>query len=718
MKRPNMYCLSLILAAIFLAGDLAGADTSGTIVGKVVDASTGEYLPGAHIVVQGLGLGASCDAEGRFIITGVPAGYHILRATMRGYREERQERVKVAPGRKTTVSFTLRPLLMDMPQIVVSATRRPSNPAKVPSFASTISAKRIEGSGLSNVGKLISSVPGVDIRDYGGISGPVSLSLRGSSPGEVLILVDGVRVNNAQSGEVNLDNLPLNGVERIEVVRGGNSALYGADAVGGIVNIITKDVKAGQVEAWVGAGSFGGLEVGTELQHKWKSGSILLSLSKSEGTGDFRYRDKVGVLRRRVNAAYRKSNLFGKLKLNVVETGLLVFTVESLWSHRGDPGPLGQESSNALMKERMASGRIDFSQTISKDVSYELRVYNRDSRQHYYNPDGYLLIDDTHHVRSLGVELQGNFQLWGRSPFTIGLSYRKDDVSSTNLGDVFRVTKSAYIQDELEWKGGDNPIGLKGITVFPAIRADDYSDFGFNVSPRLGIALVFHDHLGLVLKGNIGRSFQAPTLNDLYWMEDNFAKGNPHLKPERSANFDVGFSFSRNMPLVLRGSVAYFANRFQDKIQWQPGAGGKWSPQNVGTARTRGVELETEVSTSDGRIVAGGSYTYLIAQDNRGRTLLYRPKHSLSYSLSLASRGISLRFEGRAVGRRFYTVANTKWLQPYTIHNIGVRIQGRMMAVDFGIHGRVENIFDVRYQQVADYPLPGRRWSLRVDLSI
>jgi iron complex outermembrane receptor protein len=218
-------------------------------------------------------------------------------------------------------------------------------------------------------------------------------------------------------------------------------------------------------------------------------------------------------------------------------------------------------------------------------------------------------------------------------------------------------------------------------------------------------------------------------MNDLYWPEDAFAKGNPSLKPERSVDFESGLSFdlSQIKAFPIRSSIVYFQNHFQDRILWNPGIGGKWAPENLSDANIRGVEAEASlrISRISGAVLdLSADYTFLKAEDSLGRQLLYQPKHSGNYGIRISAAkflvkkfGIWMQFEGQYKGRRYYTRENTKWLEPFAIHNIKLGFEKIIGTTKLGVILELKNAFDVSYQLIADYPLPGRQWRCKVSIA-
>lgn len=600
-------------------------------------------------------------------------------------------------------------------EIVISATRSPAKLSEVSAFGTVISRKQLEKSATNNLGEFLRSADFVQILDYGP-SSLSSISIRGASGAQVLVLVDGERVNDVQNGFADLDKISLDGVNRIEVIRGGQSALYGADATGGIINIITENSFQNQIELRSETGALGYLLWNASIERKFDDLSGTASYSQSQSDGDFEFEDKFGMNKVRENADYLKRNAFAKIKWQPRKSTDLSIAGQHSYSDCGEPGLIGQYSPDAFRKDLVNSLEIKLNEQIKENWKCQSDLFGRNSRQHYFNSNGLVKIDDIHKVRSFGGRLQIAF-FRDELPFvTAGASVRKDKLSNTATGEHDRLSIGFYLQQMLKFQS---------VAIYPALRFDKYSDFDAGLSPKLGILLrMFNGQIGI--KANVGRSYRAPTMNDLYWTEDAFAVGNPELQPERSKDFDFGVELKS--PIIadfawINGGIAYFRNAYNDLIQWAPGRSGKWSPTNLSEAKISGIETSLNFSATEFFRI-GASYTFLQAHDSLDRQLMYRPRHSANYHLDLdllnaMTKSLHKKFwiqlNGKYQSKRYYTRENTKWLDQFLAHDLRVGAT-RSIAKHIDLTGifEVSNVFDVDYQLQADYPLPGRQWRFKM----
>ncbi|MFC1714020.1 TonB-dependent receptor plug domain-containing protein [Candidatus Poribacteria bacterium] len=618
--------------------------------------------------------------------------------------------------------------VVELDEIVVSATRTPATLDSISASSSIVSEKQIQSSTATDLGHLLEKTNLLDILNYGpgGIS---TASIRGSSREQVLVLVDGERINDSLSGSVDLDTIPIAYAKRIEVVRGGQSAMYGADAVGGIINIITKQPTGTKARAWSTLGAYDSLSMGAEASRRVKTVSGILSLSRTTSESDFLFEDKFGRELVRENADSKKRSVFGKLTWDISDSAILRLSGDHYYSDKGAPGPIGQFTPEANQKDRSIGFKADLEHSPKEGILYKLSGYKRDTKLRYVSPQGPFPIDDIHKADAMGTELQVNLFQNTSIPLIWGLSFRNDDIASTAVGDQRRETYSAYIQQELGRDFGNSALSLSRIVIFPAVRWDHYSDFDAGASPKLGVLASFGQFRVVTVKANVGRSYRAPSMNDLYWPPDPFAFGNPDLEPERATNMDAGLHFHVSEPSLLsqlsmiRLGATYFRNSFRDRIQWTPGADGKWSPQNLSEALTTGLETEMQAGISlwnmPDLVNVTTSYTFLKAEDMQGRQLIYRPKHALGYALRVGADGLWSQIQGVYRSRRYFTVQNTKWLDPFMSYDLQLGIERRSWSnTKIGLIFEIKNLFDTEYQHVADYPLPGREWSIRTSIGM
>jgi outer membrane receptor for ferrienterochelin and colicins len=704
------------------------APETGVVTGTITDANTGEPLPQACVLLQKTHYGAAADLEGEFIIYSVPPGTYDAVASLLGYASKRNVTVEVTAGEETVVNFELTPGFLHSEDVTVTATRGPSLIQDVPSSVNVIDMELVRRENPQNISEVLDDVQGVFIKDYGGIGGQKSISLRGSSSEQVLVLLDGQRLNKAQSGGVDLSTISLEGVEKIEVVRGGNSALYGADAVGGVINIITKKQEdevglRGRVELM--AGSFSSYTGETSLKLLRKTYSAEVSIRQLTSEGDYEYTDRLGVVKNRINNDVLSRDLFSRLSLKLgtdVVPRDLDLSYRFSTSDRGSPGDITNVYPNSRIKNRTHQVNTSFNGPFLGPLNnLNIQTYAHFNYYHYDNPDLITPVDDEYRSGTFGGEVQYRQVLTPDLSLTYGGGGRHEWIRSDSFdGSPVRSSSFGYLQGESKFYPDFVP-GLQSISFIPAGRVDSYSDFGVNASPKIGAVLNFFERYSTALKANAGLSYRAPTFNDLYWPEDAFAIGNPDLEPEHGVDWDVGVRMQWPVWNGISAEATYFHNRMDNLIIWQEGAGagGKWAPANVTNALLRGVESSFTMHPIQDLMTLRANYTYLEASDlDRDLPLVYRPRDTINGTVTFSWHGAALSYSQSYVSRRYYNPNNDLlWLDPYRVSDVTLSYRTRIWGEAASISMQAKNLFDEEFQIINHQPVPGREYRVTIGLT-
>ncbi len=625
-------------------------------------------------------------------------------------------------------------------RIVITAEAEPADPRSVSSQVTVVTEEEIKASGARNAGEVLASVVGVQTVRYGGLTQPVLVSIRGSSPEQVLVLVDGKRLNSAQGGGVDFSTINPDDIERIEVIRGGASALYGENALGGVVNIIMKD-GAGEDFALAVKGSVGSLETcegGGQIQGGFNEGkgNYFFSLSALRTGGSYTYANEHEDDGTAEFVNSDGSSLNGSIKTGYHISSSLQLNLNGQYhlDEKGVPGTVEFPSENARMADhRFVTGGGVLWDTPMGAWEGSLSIIKQ--TRHYEDPDFYLgAVDDFHDNTALSGEL-----LWSRedvfSRFSLsqnaGYSLRGDSLQSSALikssglsegdGTVSRIQHSLYYRSQ--WGFFPREEGEPSVlSLFPALRYD-WSRVRFDdedlvktsdaPSWNLGINISVDRQQKIVLKGNGGYSYRAPSFDDLFWPSSSFAVGNPDLEPEEALIFDGGVLLK---PLTWMSLEAvYFYHDVTNLIQWNPGAFGQWRPRNLASARIQGFEGECslliDLSFMNCYSEVKGNMTLLYAFDTTEDSVTYgmflprRAPYQFNGIVSLNHYdGHFIRLEGRAVSPRYITAQNTKYLEGYFILDLNVNAQIRE---NWYVNMAVKNLLNQSYVDIQDYPVPG-----------
>ncbi len=588
-----------------------------------------------------------------------------------------------------------------MEEIVVTGTRTESLYKDVPAFISVLKIDNQDKEGI------LERSAGVYVNSYGAFGDTLSLSIRGSSSDQVLLLIDGMRISSGSSSGISF--LSLEGVDRIEIFRGGASTLYGADAVGGVVNIITRKPGGNYFYSTLSYGSFNTIGASAHVGAGADGSDISIVAEHRESDGNFKYKYRGEELTRENNGfinniiQFKTTQKFFNLKFNL-QTRFEIQRKEVPGSYFTPTSEGFEKDSRSMtlmgLRYEGNSTALTFNSCfIYHNLFYydEIFVKRRSpSISDNFTTQNYIKID-----RRLKENL-----------LSISPEVRTEFIRSSSAGKHSRSIYSLFLQDEAAFF-------KKKLLLLPSLRLERYSDrepFSVESAYRLGLRIKITEQL--YVKANAGTSFRMPTFLDLYWPEDQFARGNPELEPERGMDVDGGLGLDLGS---LRGEVAYFNNSLKDLIQWAPDERGKWTPSNIGRAKLIGLEFQISGEIKK-YLSAELSYTNLRGLDlTEGKyyqkRLIYRPENILSMRLRGGLYEFKVFIETIYNSWKYTDRENNKEnrLPGYFKINAGISTPS---FAGFSIEFLGNNLTDRIYEEVPGYPQPGRNFLLKLNYKI
>jgi len=432
-------------------------------------------------------------------------------------------------------------------ELVVTATRVAQPIHKVLASVEIIDRADIEKSNASNIVELLGRVPGIDYRDSGSRGSNSSLYLRGTNSDHVLILIDGVRSASATAGTTALQQLPLDQIERIEVVKGPRASLYGADAIGGVIQVFTRrgDDQSGYVATEVGSNSLLKGSAGFAFGNEATKVTIGVSFEDTDG---FDSTNKAG------NA-------------NDDDDGYEEKSIRLSFDHRfANDWSVNATALRTDAENEFDSGGDDYTESltqtlsaaviapISENLTVKLTLAeNRDEAETFgANPSVY----DT--KREM-LTMQADYVIAENNVLTAGYDYYEDDVTSTRAYTIDAQDNKAYF---LQYQGE-----LQKVLLTASFRSDDHENFGRNNTRTFAVGYPIADHT--LLSVSYGTAFKAPTFNDLYYPYEEFNfgggfvyryEGNPNVTPESSESYEI----------LIRstiGDVSWYASYYETDVE-------------------------------------------------------------------------------------------------------------------------------------------------------
>jgi vitamin B12 transporter len=594
-----------------------------------------------------------------------------------------------------------------LPEVVIPLPRAPA-PQDPTASATVVEAERFAGE-LKGVAELAATAPGVSIRNYGGLGQLSTISIRGSSSGGVRVLLDGIPLDTAAGGGVDLSSIPLHWVDRVEVVRGAEGAYFGAGALGGAVNVVTLPAAAGAWGAEVTGGSFGTASAVADVGVGGERWAVLAAVTGSTTRGDFPYLTPLYpsvpgsplVERVRENDAAAQGGLLVKGRWTP-GSDRLDGVAQLSWGWRQLPGVPSSPTPEDWQRGGRASGALRWSRVMSQGLVLEAGAAGRiESLDVWIAPPGGTG-ETSQQDAAGGGEARVSWEA-GPSLLTAGALASVERLDSTASGDHSRATYSAWAADDLTFGDG-------AARVSPAVRLDAVGPY-VGVSGKLGAGVRIAGPWSL--RASAGRSFRPPSFSELYLVQGPF-EPNPDLAPEVAWSVDGAVVYDG--PLG-RASVGGFGTLYDDLIVYEPGrVPGSFKPQN--TLRASAAGLEVEVLTAAARDLWGlqgqASYTFLATETLQGvpgvvgKELPHRPRNSAFARASIDPGVAGGHLEVQYVGVQYLDSRNIHSAPASLVVNAGAfaRIL-RSPEVRVGVE--VKNLLDdMTLQDGFGYPLPSR----------
>jgi vitamin B12 transporter len=582
-----------------------------------------------------------------------------------------------------------------METITVIGSRLAQTETELGSSVGILTAADIERMGFAFTVDAVAAVPGVTINSNGAFGGSAGVRVRGASSEQTLVLIDGVPVNDPTSpgGGYNFARLDTENIERIEVLKGPQSTLWGTDAIGGVVSITTKSPEEGLGGGVFSEfGSFNTFRGGASVEGANDVSDFRLAVVRTSSDGISKADEDNGNSE---DDSYDALTLSGKGGLNLGDTTRLGFDI--LWTDAesefdsfaggaqgsvADGDELSQTeelSANVTLATSLLDGRLD---------NLVLLGYSDITRENF--------TDGTSSFEAEGERVlfryQGTLTINASNTLAVGAERDRSTANDqdTSIDGFFAL---------YEMKPRDN------LTLTGGVRYDDHETYGAETTARVSAAWTPTDTL--TLRGSWGEGFKAPTIFQTTFFCCGATAPNADLSPETSEAFDIGVSWLWNDGRGELGATL-FSQDTQNQINFSFAVGGY---ENIAEVESTGVELVAGYQFNDW-LNLSANYAYIDAEDENGDPLARLPEHTGDVTLSFQGDGalsgaLLLRYNGEEDN------SNGSTLNAWT----RVDLTGRYRLTEkVELYARVENLFDEKYQQILGYGTPGLSGSLGVRL--
>jgi len=600
--------------------------------------------------------------------------------------------------------FLFSKLFADVPvfygeELIVVATKSLLPVSKTFQKVRVITQDEIKKSGVKTVSEAIDLVSTIKVKSTGYLGSISSTRMKSATASQVLLLLDGQKINSPLLGMFDLNDIQVSDVERIEIVEDSLSYLFGADAVGGAINIVTKDDKSHKINAAISYGSY------NQSSYSVSAASSLANLSFGF---DFNNLRTDGF---RQNSDYKNNSL----SLFAEYAGNLMIKYRLANSDRGNPGvpPSDNDSwaastPNDRQKDFYGNLLIDIKGDyfgLLDKISFSENVQNENV--HFFDVFSGSFTDEDYFGRILTLNAQKSIS-FSNSNLIYGCDFKRSDGKSAKTGEHSIDNSSIFLNLS---SNIDLPLAANF-----GLRYDDSKVWGSQLTP----AVLMRANLGEFgrLKYSFSKSFRAPTINELYWDEPSWGMfGNPNLKPEKGSSFGVYYEkdlYGSNIEL------GYYQNNISDMITWKETSPFVWQTTNIDSAKIEGVTFGIKKELIKGVRVFVDYNNESVVDLSSQKTIPYSPAYKINSGIELFADGLTINLRSKDVSQVFTDSNNLKTLPAYRV--VDLTLLKKIYDIIFS--ASVMNLFnETYYESVGNsqvdwkerpYPMPGRRFEIRL----
>lgn len=711
--KPFWLTLSLILL-MSLFVPFAFGQSTGSIQGRVTDSKTGEGLPGVNIHIQGSSYGTSSDVDGYYQLDRLIPGKYTLSFSMMGYAPYNENNINVVIGVPIQLPVHLKFNVLASPQVVVTSSRKAQDILESPFSVSAIGPREVQAKAVVNMVDILSYESGVST-----IKG--QLNIRGTSGYTMgagtrsLLLLDGIPMLGSAAGNVTWATIPTSEVDRVEIVKSGGSALYGSSAMGGVVNIITRNAPPKpetRISTKIGVYSHPRID-----EWRWRESRGLLyntEISHSRSIGDHaawirvQKRSDDGFMELNWEEAV---NVSAKLKLNFGSAHSAAIFVNflddkagltSIWKSSASPfeAPEGSSNDGTQGKKVVLNGHYNY--VYSPDLAIKTKT------SAYWNEWTSFGVDPDYSNENRFYEEVQASKSWTNSLTSIfGLTFQQNHVNAQIFGDHNSSSFATFML--LEKK-------LSQFTLSASSRWETYQVDGKSqdevFTPQLAINWKPSPWLGLRI--STGKGFRVPTVAEMFTSARRSiftVEPNPDLISETSINREFGFTLLAGQIGVLdlvKVDAAIFHNKFENFIEPVPNSDAVIHFTNIADARIMGLEMGLGLSAFNNLLDYKSAFTILDPMETNSAgeildTLSYRHRYHWISSLGIHYWGMDASVEYRYLSR----MESVELFQENDLTGADARVPVHILNAGIGSSYqdwqflfRVENIFQYYYTQL------------------
>jgi outer membrane receptor for ferrienterochelin and colicins len=665
------------------------------IKGKVVDEKDFKPVEGVIVKIDKLNKATATDNNGIFILNGIKAGNHRLVFSHIGF-ESVEKDIKIF-STTNDLEIAMQSTVEDLESVVVTGTRTERKLKETPVLTQSVSTVRLSERGFTSVREALElEVPGLDFNRSQTPQKP-AITFQGMDAKYTLVLVDGERIAGEANGNIDFNRLNLSNVDHIEVVRGASSVLYGSNAIGGVINIITKKPIA-PFETAVMAKYSKHNEITSQgfvsFKREYLASTTGLSYTQTDGydlTPQTPYERTADKLR--CGSVSQKIVFYPISNLTVTSSGEMYYN--RLYTTHVKPADSCYIAAGGYINATYRindSDRLQLSYAADDYSSYKILVNNSNK----YVRTSYDILQSAKFNCTFGTEY---------GTFISGIEYLPENLLSTYTGSTIRKSNEMVAFAQNEYRISSSVYSIAGI------RATRHSKYGFNIVPKIALMI---KHEPFVFRISYGQGYRSPSLKEMYYNFNHFGMfdvlGNPNLKPEKSNYF--GFSVEAHQDFMEHSVNVYF-NHINDIISYKWISSKVTTKANDSSANIIGMDLLEKVRPFDNFTIAGGLSIVDSRNSLSGKQLYgFSPVSAnlnVNYSLRYWKKAIfDFNLSGKYNGYRTYEPIDTVKLsdKPYQMWRASVTWRIKNVA---GLTLGIDNLFNEINPSSFDNNSPGRR---------
>ncbi|MEW5798602.1 MAG: TonB-dependent receptor [Bacteroidota bacterium] len=629
-----------------------------SLTGRIISSDDGSAIAGASVLILNTMLGTSSDTDGKFVLRKIPAERRFIQISAVGYKTQT---IELTNDRTEMIVVRLQPSLIQTQTVVVTANKRAQSLEEVPVSMSVLDAKSFEARNIVDLDDALRYIPGVNFQQS-------QINIRASSGysrgvgSRVTLLMDGVPLLSGDTKEITFESIPVFQIDRVEVLKGAGSTLYGSGALVGAVNVITKEAEESPAVFWR---IYSGIYSKPAFdQWKWtdsyrfKDGQFAGFSSRFDNLGVAFSLNRISDDGYREGDWLRRYNGFLKLKYDLSPYQSITYSSNLFSQYRADflwwknfqnaLRPADTQRDVTVSSLRFNNALV-YKHFITEEFYYDVKVVHFRGNWHRDGLNNVRL--DESISDALVTDLQANWSLDDNNILTFGVTGNYDRVRSSIFGSHEGQGIAVYVQNERKFS--------EQLSVTAGIRHDRQEVIGSfaeqQTNPKLGVRYTIDEQSTLRL--SVGRGFRSPSIGELFTSTSNTGGAaivvpSPNLNPEHSWTYEV--SSTHAVTEHLQFDIALFHSDIYDLIEPNVFSDSlvKINFRNITQARIRGFETSIRTKLFDHSLLIDGHYNYNWAIDrNMNSFLRFRPRHIASVNSSFEYSSFLLGADYRFISR-------------------------------------------------------------------